>query len=311
MKLSTLNIMLFVGGLTLSTVAHGSELIKVKSARVFKTPENNPMVMPTDVALGPGGEIYVSDGVNHRIIKFNSQGKFLSSIGKKGSAKGYLKSPLGIDVGKNGHIYVADTGNKRVQVFSAEGKFVKLIPAPGKIKKTESDITDVAVDKSSQRVFLCDNDNHQIHVFDEAKNSYAKSWGELGKDILKFQYPFFISFTPDGNLMVTETINTRVQVINPKGKFISFIGKMGVEAGELYRPKSSAMLDNKVFITDSYLGRIQAFSITGKYLGLLTDSSGKPMVFDTPTGITSDPKNNRLYVIEFKAGQVRELTLSK
>ena len=40
---------------------------------------------PTDVAVAPNGDIFVSDGhVNSRIVKFSKDGKFIKSVGQEG-----------------------------------------------------------------------------------------------------------------------------------------------------------------------------------------------------------------------------------
>ncbi len=54
------------------------------------TPPNPyPLSNPSDVALdsstGPSaGDVYVTDPANHRVEKFDSEGKFLLAIGKDG-----------------------------------------------------------------------------------------------------------------------------------------------------------------------------------------------------------------------------------
>ena len=40
---------------------------------------------PSDVSVGPQGNIYVVDGVNNRVKIFNKKGAYLSSFGSKGS----------------------------------------------------------------------------------------------------------------------------------------------------------------------------------------------------------------------------------
>ncbi len=62
--------------------------------------------------------------------------------------------------------------------------------------------------------------------------------------------------------------------------------------------------ENRVFVTDSYLGRVQVFDMGGDFLGMLTDSEGAPVQLTTPTGITIDAKRRRLYVVELKADRV-------
>jgi DNA-binding beta-propeller fold protein YncE len=108
---------------------------------------------------------------------------------------------------------------------------------------------------------------------------------------------------------VVEPINTRVQVLNSSGKFVRFVGGWGVMPGQLFRPKGVVVWGNRVLVTDSYLGSIQAFDLDGSLLGVLTDAAGAPMKFTTPTGIAIDAGRRRLYVIELKANQICRMDL--
>ena len=79
--------------------------------------------------------------------------------------------------------------------------------------------------------------------------------------------------------------------------------------GQLFRPKGVAVWDNRVFVTDSYLGSVQVFDLNGDFLGALTDAAGAAMKFTTPTGIAVDANRKRLYVVELKANQVCRVDL--
>jgi DNA-binding beta-propeller fold protein YncE len=80
---------------------------------------------PTDVAIGPAGEIYVSDGYgNSRVVKFSKEGKFLMQWGSPGNRAGEFDLPHAIRTDGQGRIYVGDRENDRVQVFDSHGKFV-------------------------------------------------------------------------------------------------------------------------------------------------------------------------------------------
>ncbi len=80
---------------------------------------------PSDVAVAPNGEFFVSDGYgNSRVVKFSETGQFLKAWGRKGTAAGQFDLPHSIVMDSRGRILVGDRENERVQVFDAEGNFV-------------------------------------------------------------------------------------------------------------------------------------------------------------------------------------------
>jgi DNA-binding beta-propeller fold protein YncE len=81
--------------------------------------------LPTDVAIAPGGEIYVSDGYGSaRVVKLSREGKYLLEWGKRGTGPGEFGMPHNVVVDGQGRVYVSDRDNRRVQVFDGNGKFL-------------------------------------------------------------------------------------------------------------------------------------------------------------------------------------------
>mgnify|MGYP001170070327 CR=1 FL=1 len=84
-----------------------------------------PFNRPTNVALSPAGEIYVSDGYgNARIHKFTADGKLLFSWGEPGDGPGQFVVPHSVRTDAKGTVFIADRENSRIQLFTPEGKFI-------------------------------------------------------------------------------------------------------------------------------------------------------------------------------------------
>jgi DNA-binding beta-propeller fold protein YncE len=89
-------------------------------------PGDGQFDFPQGIAIDQSdGSVYVVDGNNNRVEKFNSSGAFLSQLGTAGSAEGQLSGPQGIAVSPvDGSVYVADANNNRVAKFDSSGAFV-------------------------------------------------------------------------------------------------------------------------------------------------------------------------------------------
>ena len=85
-----------------------------------------PFNRPSDVALSPNGEIYISDGYgNARVHRFTAEGRLVLSWGAPGkSAPGEFHVPHGVWVHTDGRVFVADRENNRIQIFSPDGEYL-------------------------------------------------------------------------------------------------------------------------------------------------------------------------------------------
>ena len=293
--------------------AHSQQDVSRMHATVqdrWQGPDDSPMSMPSDCAVGPQGDLYVLDGVHNRVVVFDPNGHVRIIFGREGAALGELRFPLGLTAAPDGKIYIADSGNHRFETFTADGSALRAVDLPRlPDAPADPDPTDVSLDPTGTRLYIVDNDNHRLHLYSLLTDSFVGVWGEPGQGRRQFRYPFLMDTTDQGYLLIVEPINTRVQVLNAQGKFVGFIGAWGVKAGQLFRPKGVVSLKGTIFVTDSYLGRVQMFDIRGQFLGLLCDPQGQPLTLTTPTGIAADAQRRRLYVVELKADRVCRLDL--
>lgn len=84
-----------------------------------------PFNHPSDVAIAPSGEIYVSDGyAGWHVHRFAADGTHLATWGKFGDGPGEFREPHSLWCLPDGRVVVVDRCNDRVQVFDAEGVFL-------------------------------------------------------------------------------------------------------------------------------------------------------------------------------------------
>jgi sugar lactone lactonase YvrE len=87
---------------------------------------------PSAVVTAPNGDIFVADGhggnTNARIVKFDRNGKFIKTWGKKGSGPGELDIPHAIAMDSQGRLFVGDRQNNRIQIFDQEGNVIAQWP---------------------------------------------------------------------------------------------------------------------------------------------------------------------------------------
>lgn len=84
-----------------------------------------PFNRPTNVAVAPSGDLYVSDGYgNARVHRFSATGELIQSWGEPGNGPGQFNLVHGVAVAADGRVFIADRENDRVQIFSSEGEFL-------------------------------------------------------------------------------------------------------------------------------------------------------------------------------------------
>ncbi|MGH2460732.1 MAG: peptidyl-alpha-hydroxyglycine alpha-amidating lyase family protein [Chloroflexota bacterium] len=84
-----------------------------------------PFNRPTNLAVAPSGDLYVTDGYgNARVHRFSAKGDLIQSWGQPGTEPGHFNLPHGIAVAADGQVLVADRENDRIQIFSPEGEFI-------------------------------------------------------------------------------------------------------------------------------------------------------------------------------------------
>jgi DNA-binding beta-propeller fold protein YncE len=163
---------------------------------------------PTDVAVTPSGDFYISDGYgNSRVLKFSKEGKLLKQWGKRGTGPGEFNLPHAVCLDARGRVIVADRENNRIQVFDAEGTF---------LAQWKSGVAPFGLFLAGDRMFVADGRAHWVAVLD-ADGKVLGRWGEKGAGPGQLNLPHMLCVDSRGAVYVAEVENRRLQKFVPRG----------------------------------------------------------------------------------------------
>jgi len=226
---------------------------------------------PYGIAVDSSGNVFVSDGNNNRIQKFQLSNPcptgtkqivsgicFVTKWGSQGTANGQFEISWGIAIDSSGNVFVVDTGNHRIQKFTNSGTFVTKWGSQGTANGQFEGHRNIAVD-SLGNVFVADTDNHRIQKFTNNGN-FIGAWGSLGTSNGKFQYPLGVTIDLSGNVFVADTANHRIQKFTNSGTFVTKWGSEGNADGQFSSPVDIDVdTSGNIFVVDNDNFRIQKF----------------------------------------------------
>lgn len=118
------------------------------------------------VTMDLTGVVYVLDTGNHRVQRFDRQGKLLGVVGEPGNGPGQLKDPYDLALGPEARgrqsLFVCEYGNNRISRFSFEGGFLGCYGVAGRHVGEFQRPRGVAVSRLSATIFVADADNHRV-----------------------------------------------------------------------------------------------------------------------------------------------------
>ena len=149
---------------------------------------------PTDIAIGPGGGFYVSDGYgNKRVAKFDEDLGFLGQWGSEGVDAGQFVLPHAITTDGEGLVYVADRNRWRVQIFDPDGALLRMWTHVGKPFGI--------VYASDGYLYVCDGTNARVTKV-ETSGRIVGFFGEPGDGEGQISTSHDMSVAPNGDILL-------------------------------------------------------------------------------------------------------------
>ena len=259
-------------------------------------PRPNRIVEPMGLAISDDGErLYVSDFAQLAVFVFDFGKKAFTKIGDGER----LARPVGLALDAQENLYVVEQEKKGISVLNSQGKRVRYITHPS-IERP----TGIAIDRERGRIYLADtgrtkSPDHNIKVFNMNGELIGTTGKGKGEEPGQFLFPTYLAVDEKGNLYVTDTLNSRVQVFDADGKYLKSFGQRGNAWGMFDKPKGVALdtLGN-VYVADSGWSNVQIFNQKGQVLLFFGGRGPIPGMLKNPTAIAID-KNNRIYVADY------------
>lgn len=198
----------------------------------------------TDVATDSQGNIYVLDRGNFRIQKFDHNGQYLQTIGKKGQGPGEFERPARLFLDTQDNIYVTDGGprieGRMIKIFNNRGEFVQVVRLENPISDFYVDsegniLANIAqrVERGTIRAVVKMNSEgkiiKKIAEFSDVKTVRKKSSERTASFRVGHHYTPRLSFSPIDEQTFSYAYSTEYQlfVIDRDGKLVLKIQKEG------------------------------------------------------------------------------------
>ncbi len=170
---------------------------------------------PAGMAVGPQGDLYVTDVLGGRVEVFSPSGEHRSSLGSGVARGGEFNRPANLWVDPAGRLFVVDSFNFRVEMFGADGASLGVLGAIGDVPGAFARPRGVALD-SQGHVYVADAAFDNIQIFDQ-QGQLLLHFGRRGEAPGEFNLPAGLFFDAADRLYVVDAFNRRVQVFQYLG----------------------------------------------------------------------------------------------
>ena len=289
-----------------STVAAPTQTARPSIEKIWDTKGSpNAFRLPTELAVDTQGNVYVIDGGNHRVQKFDKDGNFILMWGNPGAGEGQFlfQAPPAhygsIAVDKDDYVYITDHHN-RVQKFDSNGNFLMKFGRTGSPNGEFYSLYGLAVDVQGN-IFTTDWTKYEIQKFD-SQGQFLQKWEVPSCKLGGISSPYNLVVDGQGQLYVTQQTGNCIQKFDLQGNLLHQWGDLGNSEGQFNKPLSLALdAQGNLYVSDNENSRIQKFDSNGNFMAAYGP-------FEYPVGIAVDSEGY-VYVVEIVLGRLQKLRL--
>ena len=202
---------------------------------------SDKMEGPADICI-KHNKVYVTQYKSNLLTVYSTDGKYLESVGGKGSNHLEFDRPLGLDISTElNKIYIAELGNHIIQSLNLDLSFYSII----------DDILGVLdVKLTSEEIVVLSSRNPCVSLY-----SYSH---QLIREMIPYneicQLKLPVRFNLDAffNILITDMKSHCVCVYSYRGEFLHKFGKEGDQKGDFIAPKGITICcQGRIFVTSN------------------------------------------------------------
>jgi DNA-binding beta-propeller fold protein YncE len=216
---------------------------------------------PLGVVVDGHDNIFVSDPLQHMILKFDTNGHLQATIG---SGKDGVKNPtfMAIDEARR-RLYVVDSHLHQVLVFNLDNlQLTKRVGTRGESNGEFNFPVGIAIGPDGSFA-VTDTGSCSVQVF-TADYKFVRRFGRQGDRPGEFIRPKGIAIDKEGNYWVVDAAFNNFQIFNPQGTLLMWVGQFGNVPGAFNLPMGIYIDKNqKVYVSDQLNHRLQIFQFLG------------------------------------------------
>ncbi|MBD5803522.1 NHL repeat protein [Azoarcus sp. Aa7] len=225
---------------------------------LVRGPGGAPLPSPVALARGGDGEVYVSDSRLGRVLVIRSG----ETVAQPVRLDAPLRQPTGLAFdAETGRLYVVDTAAHRIEVFDRDGARVASFGRRGE-GPGEFNYPSLLWRASDGRLYVTDSLNFRVQILDPY-GGFVGSFGQSGDGSGDTPRPKGVATDSHGHVYVADALFNAVQIFDGAGRFLLSLGGQGQGAGEFWLPAGLFIDGERIYVADSYNGRVQVLRYVG------------------------------------------------
>ena len=260
------------------------------------------VVRPMDVAATEGGGIiYVADPDARCVHRYDTARGRYDCLGLSRDAA--LPSPVGLALTPSGRLYVADSLVGGLFTIGPGESYLQPFADGATLERP----TGLAWHEAAGLLLVSDTGSQSLKAY-RSDGSFAFEFASRGVGPGEVNFPTYL-WADESELLVTDSLNFRVQRFDAEGTFRASFGKNGDRAGDFARPKGVAVdSEGHVYVVDALFNGIQVFDRDGRLLLAFGERGQDAGQFWLPNGLfitvddlifVADSYNRRVQVFRY------------